>query len=92
MPNSSIQNIYSTVTPGASFGANSLQQEIGLGKGKTIKSLKINWANKDNQYIEYGTLSPNQKVLIQEGSKEIKQLNYKSFNFKENKNSHQHHH
>lgn len=33
--------IYEWVTQGSSFGANSLRQEIGLGKATAIKKLKL---------------------------------------------------
>ena len=91
MTNGNTQNIYATVTPGASFGANSLQQEIGLGKATAIKSLKINWANKDNNFIDYGAVNLNQKIKIKEGDTKIQQVNYESFTFQKN-SSHQHHH
>jgi hypothetical protein len=40
------RHIYSTVTSGASFGSNSLQQEIGLGKAKSIINLSVKWPDK----------------------------------------------
>ena len=37
------RDIYSTVSPGASFGASSLQQEIGLGSATAIDTLSLFW-------------------------------------------------
>lgn len=37
------RKIYAVVSSGGSFGASSLQQEIGLGQAKAIDRLKISW-------------------------------------------------
>lgn len=37
------RHVYSTVTSGGSFGANSLQQEIGLGRAVALRSIEIYW-------------------------------------------------
>ncbi len=37
------RDIYTTVTTGGSFGANSLQQEIGLGNATAIRAITITW-------------------------------------------------
>jgi hypothetical protein len=37
------RNIYRTVSSGGSFGANSLQQEIGLGNATAIRTISILW-------------------------------------------------
>ena len=37
------RDIYVTVTTGASFGASSLQQEIGLGRATSIASVEVIW-------------------------------------------------
>ena len=91
MADGSSRDIFTTITPGASFGANSLQQEIGLGNANAIKNLKINWANKNNQFVDYGAVDMNQKIKIKEGDMKIQPINYKSFAFQKNAN-HQHHH
>lgn len=58
------QRIYRTVSSGGSFGASSLQQEIGLAEAKHIDSLKVYW-QKGNTTIERN-LSINQKITISE--------------------------
>jgi hypothetical protein len=37
------RDIYATVTTGGSFGASSLQQEIGLGQATSILAIEITW-------------------------------------------------
>ena len=39
--------VYSTVGTGGSFGASSLQQEIGLGQAKAIPSVEIRWPSRN---------------------------------------------
>tara|TARA_Y100001934_G_scaffold185490_1_gene219025 strand:+ start:163 stop:807 length:645 start_codon:yes stop_codon:yes gene_type:complete len=40
---SSMRDIYATVGSGGSFGASSLQQELGLGRADTLLSVEITW-------------------------------------------------
>ena len=42
------RNVYVLVGTGGSFGASSLQQEIGLGNAINIKSLEIRWPSTEN--------------------------------------------
>ena len=37
------RNIYATVSSGGSFGANSLQCEIGLGQATAVDTVEITW-------------------------------------------------
>lgn len=39
--------IYATVGTGGSFGSSSLQQEIGLGQARAIRSIEIRWPTKE---------------------------------------------
>lgn len=43
LENGADRNIYETVSNGASFGANDLRMEIGLGKATQIKEITITW-------------------------------------------------
>ena len=63
------RKIMRTVGTGGSFGAGSLQSEIGLGKAKEIKYLKIRWPNADNLTEIYTNLSINKFYHIVEGEK-----------------------
>ncbi len=40
---SGLREIHASVTSGGSFGANSLQQEIGLGQATAIRTVEITW-------------------------------------------------
>lgn len=73
--------IYRTVSSGGSFGANSLQQEIGLGIGGNIKNIAVNWPNGRFEWIDYGPIEANQVIKIEEGMKAIITLDKRSFSF-----------
>ncbi|MEM1002035.1 MAG: VCBS repeat-containing protein, partial [Bacteroidota bacterium] len=91
MPNGESKFIFNTVTSGGSFGCNSLQQEIGLGKATKIKNVSINWANQENDFVDYGPVGMRQKVLMVEGQAAFKKLAYTTLAFKETDHSHHHH-
>ena len=57
--------LFRTVSTGGSFGASSLQQEIGLGQ-ETIKEIIIHWSNHEKQI--FLNVDVNQKILITEGT------------------------
>lgn len=61
------RTIYATVNSGASFGANSLQQEIGLGDASEIISVEVIWPNGKNQFVNYGSLEPKRRYKLVEG-------------------------
>jgi len=58
--------IYQTVSTGGSFGASSLQQEIGLGQTGRIDELKIIWPNRDQSTDAYTDLPVNRYYRITE--------------------------
>lgn len=89
--NNSTRTIYSTLSSGGSFGANSLSQEIGLGEIKSIKNLAIRWPNGNAQYIDYGPIKANQFIQIEENSKTVTNLNISSIPFDKSQNHHHHH-
>ncbi|MCZ6773876.1 MAG: CRTAC1 family protein, partial [Proteobacteria bacterium] len=69
------RDIYSTVGSGGSFGASSLQQEIGLGKATTIRSLSITWSSTGKTDV-YEKVGLNQAYLIREGDAAPRTLVY----------------
>lgn len=73
------RKIYRVVSSGGSFGASSLQQEIGLGSSATIKNLKVYWQNGEIQ--EFNDLLPNQKIKITEGKGEVEIFTYTAVPF-----------
>jgi hypothetical protein len=91
LPDGSTQTIYSRLSSGGSFGCSSLQQEIGIGKAVSVEKLEVRWPNKTNTFIDYGKVTPNQKVKIKEGDNRMQAFPMKSFVFKKTGAGHQHH-
>jgi hypothetical protein len=75
------QDIYNTLSSGGSFGANSLQAEIGLGNCKKIVNVAINWPNGLATYIDYGAPSMGTVIRIEEGQSNFTEIKQKSFSF-----------
>ena len=67
------QSIHRVVGTGGSFGANSLQLEIGLGKANQIKTINIRWPS--GLYENYSNIEVNQKIKIIENNKKIHKVN-----------------
>jgi hypothetical protein len=59
--------VHKTVSTGGSFGASSLQQEIGLGGTGRIDELKITWPNRDQSTDVFTDLPVNRHFVITEG-------------------------
>ncbi|MEM9143651.1 MAG: VCBS repeat-containing protein [Bacteroidota bacterium] len=60
------RKIYHTIGTGGSFGASSLQAELGLGSAKTIRKLTLFWQNGKPQ--QFDNLNVNTKYRILEGA------------------------
>lgn len=86
----SFRDIYNTLSSGGSFGANSLQAEIGLGDCKTIKNIAVNWPNGEYAYVDYGTVDTNSVYVIEEGKSEIQPIASKKIPFKKGHHSMSH--
>ena len=65
------RKIYEMVSPGSSFGGNSLQMEIGLGKAESIRSAKIYWPDKKRTVQEVTGLSLDKAYHLKEGSEPV---------------------
>lgn len=61
------RDIYVTVTTGGSFGASSLQQEIGLGDATAIRQIAITWPTTGQTDV-YQDVGMNQILHIREGA------------------------
>ena len=85
------KTIYQTVGTGATFGASSLQQEIGLGKVKSIQSLIVHWASPDIAPSEFKNVKKNTFLKITEGETELGYLDRKKTPFQKSHKGHQHH-
>lgn len=72
------KKLYRTVSSGGSFGASSLQQEIGLGKDSLISSIHINWPSGKQQ--RFRNIEANQYIQITEGENFVS-LGYEPVSF-----------
>lgn len=68
------RTIYMTVSSGGSFGANSLQQEIGLGSATEVVEITIQWPNSEKTIDVYKDLQPGKFYKIIEGSSEAVEI------------------
>ena len=57
-----------TVSTGGSFGAASLQQEVGLGPAARIDELRITWPNPDRTVEVFPDLAVNRHYKVVEGA------------------------
>jgi FG-GAP-like repeat/ASPIC and UnbV len=90
-PDGTVKTIHYTVNSGGSFGANSLQAEIGLGDAIAIDTIEVSWPNGKNNYIDYGAVPIEKftKISIKEGKNKIHKLPTSSFALK--KKTHMNH-
>ncbi len=61
------RTIFRTVSSGASFGANSLTQEIGIGNSQSIDELEVRWANGSTDFVNYGSQPIDKRIIVTEG-------------------------
>lgn len=83
--------LYYTANSGGSFGASSLQQEIGLGSASLISTLRVHWPTRDSS--AYANIRVNQKVRLVKGASEVEVIRYEPMPFAkgDGHNHHQHH-
>jgi len=60
-----MHSFYRTVGSGGSFGANPLEQHIGLGRSARIQAIDIWWPASDTRQ-SFSNVSPNQSIEIKE--------------------------
>ena len=83
--------LFNSVNTGGSFGGNSLQAEIGLGKNKMIKQLTVYWPNSEPQIFK--SIESNKKYFIKEGGISMSELTYNRIHFNNlKKETHRHLH
>lgn len=86
------QKFFRVVSPGGSFGSNSLQLEIGLGRFDQIESIEVNWPASKTKIV-YKDVPINRFYKVIEGEYELKALDRKQIKFQnEAGNSHDGHH
>jgi hypothetical protein len=69
--------VYRHVTSGSSFGANPLEQLVGLGKADRIASLEISWPTSGTTQT-FRDLAANQAIEITEFASAFRKREYKS--------------
>lgn len=84
------KKFYRTIGTGSSFGSNSLQEEIGLGKATQISELIIHWQNGPVE--TFNAIEVNQKIKIKENSGEVETKKYDYVPFSTEPGSHMHNH
>jgi hypothetical protein len=68
--------VYRHVCTGASFGANPLQQTVGMGKAKSIATLEIYWPTSKTTQV-FHDVPVNQAIEVVEFAKEYHKLDWK---------------
>jgi hypothetical protein len=67
--------IYRHVSTGSSFGANPLQQTIGLGKAANIAQVEIHWPASGTTQV-FREVAPNQAIEVTEFAKDYRLLEW----------------
>jgi hypothetical protein len=67
------RNIYATVSTGGSFGASTLQQEIGLGDARSIEEIEVTWPVPGSTQTFRG-VAMDQFVRMREGDPAVSTL------------------
>jgi hypothetical protein len=73
------RTIFYTINTGGSFGANSLQAEIGLGQSEMIQTLTITWPSSDIQI--FNSITVNKKYKLTEGQNKLIEKPYEKVQF-----------
>src|SRR5207302_3841409 len=68
-------SLHRHVTSGGSFGANPLQQTIGLGKASSVASLEIFWPTSQTTQI-FHDVAVDQAIEVTEFAREYRKLNW----------------
>jgi hypothetical protein len=87
--NGTSRKIYEMVSTGASFGGNSLQMEIGLGKAESITNLKVTWPSKKSVAQEFKQVDFDKAYSLKEGEK-LEPVEYTYVPFKKEGMQHMH--
>ena len=85
------RSIHEVVSTGASFGGNSLQLEIGLGKAEKIEKIKVYWPSRQAGVQEFKDVVLNKAYFLKEGDP-LKELDYRKVPLKKEETHHQQHH
>ena len=83
------RTVFHSINSGGSFGANSLQAEIGVGQSELIKVLSIIWPNSKAQVFK--TVEVNKKYKLIEGQDKLVEVPYQKIKLSAGKSKHHHH-
>ena len=72
----SLQTVHRHVSSGSSFGANPLQQTLGLGKADRVAVLEIHWPTSGTTQV-FRDVAVNQAVEITEFAEGYRKLDWK---------------
>ncbi len=86
------RKIYRTVTSGASFGANSLQLEVGLRKADIINNVVVTWPCKDCPEEVFSGMEIKKAYRLTQGSGAAKSMPYDPVVWSGAKKTGQHNH
>mgnify|MGYP002361433795 CR=1 FL=1 len=70
------RQISRTVSSGASFGANSLLLETGIGRATAIQSVRVKWPCKDCAEETFTGFDINKAYLLKQGTGSVETLSY----------------
>ncbi len=76
------RNIYVTVGTGGSFGAQSLRQEMGLGRAEKIESVEVQWPKPGVPNSVYTGIALDSAVKLTEGNTQAEPVNLAKMAFK----------
>jgi hypothetical protein len=74
-PDSPATTIYRTITSGSSFGANTLQQTIGIGTATKIASLEVYWPTSDTTQV-FTDVAIDQAIEVTEFASDYRRLEW----------------
>lgn len=75
-----LRSVYREVNSGGSFGANPLQQHIGIGQADMIESIEIKWPGSTELQV-FRNVKPGGIIKIKQGDKEFVPVELKKLDF-----------
>lgn len=81
-PDGTSRQWHYTCNSGGSFGANSLQLEIGLGQATQIEKVEINWPDGKNQFEDFGSTGVNRILKAMEGEGKLRSVQFERIQWK----------
>jgi hypothetical protein len=88
--NNKIREVYQTCGKGGTFGANSLQVHLGLGKASQLDSIEILWPGETSPE-KFTAVGMDAFYSVQQGSGKLKKLDLPRIKFPKDEKAHLHH-